>query len=354
MARKGMELRLVYGHYSAAEKAKGDEIDIPWGLKVQNRYLGAGIRSLVYQPCLPYCLRSDIVVVEQASRFLLNYLLQASCPVVGSKLVFWTHGRSFEDRAGSVVERFKAWNRHGVSRWFAYTDLSAETLQASGIPRDRITALNNSVDTEGIRAQYEVVTEKEKQELRARLGLGEGPVGIYCGSLYRGKRIGFLLDAARRVHRQIPGFRLIIAGSGPERETLERASSECGFLRYLGQVYGKDKALLFAVADLNLNPGSIGLGILDSFVFEVPVVTTTNPHHGPEISYLVPEQNGLLTGDDLDTYVDAVVGLLGDRKKLGTLKDACREDRGKYTIRNMADRFIEGLTLVAGEGRPGW
>jgi hypothetical protein len=82
------------------------------------------------------------------------------------------------------------------------------------------------------------------------------------------------------------------------------------------------------------------------------MVTTTNQYHGPEISYLVHERNGLLTKNELDDYVAAVVGLLEDRKKLGSLKAACREDRGKYTIRKMVDRFIEGLTIVAGEGRP--
>lgn len=347
-----MELRLVHGQYSEVEKSKGDETDLPWGRKVRNRYFGSGPSALVYQPSMVDCLRSDIVVVEQASRLLLNYFLQVSSFVGGTKLVFWTHGRSFDERAGSAVERFKAWNRHGVSRWFAYTDLSAETLQASGISRDHITVLNNSVDTEAMRARFEAVTDTEKRELRVRLGLGGGPVGIYCGSLYRGKKIDFLLDASRRIHKRIPGFRLIIAGSGPEREAIERASSECGFLRYVGQVYGKDKALHFAVADINLNPGSIGLGILDSFVYEVPVVTTMNPHHGPEISYLVPEQNGLLTEDGLDFYVEAVLKLLEDREKLGSLKAACSRDRGKYTIRNMVDRFIKGLELVAAEGRP--
>ena len=352
MARHGMELRLIYGQYSVSEMTKGDEVDLPWGIKVQNRYLGSGTRSPVYQPCLAYCLQSDIVVVEPAARLLLNYLLQTSCTVAGTKLVFWTHGRSFDDRAGTVVERFKAWNRHGVSWWFAYTELSADTLQASGISRDRITVLNNSVDTEGMRAQFESVTETEKQELRDRLGLGEGPVGIYCGSLYREKRIDFILDAAHRIHGRIPGFQMIIVGSGPEKESVVRTASGSDFLHYVGPVFGKDKAILFSVGDVNLNPGRIGLGVLDSFTFEVPVVTTANPHHSPEVVYLENRRNGLVTKDNLDVYVSDVVRLLEDQKKLGTLKTACREDRGKYTIRNMVDRFVEGLEHVAAEGRP--
>ena len=352
MARRGMELRLIYGKYSLSEMTKGDEVDLPWGIKVQNRYLGSGTRSPVYQPCLAYCLQSDIVVVEPAARLLLNYLLQTSCTVAGTKLVFWTHGRSFDDRAGTVVERFKAWNRHGVSWWFAYTELSAETLQASGISRDRITVLNNSVDTEGMRAQFESVTETEKQELRDRLGLGEGPVGIYCGSLYREKRIDFILDAARRIRARIPGFQMVIAGSGPEKESVVRTASGSDFLHYVGPVFEMDKAILFSVGDVNLNPGRIGLGVLDSFAFEVPVVTTANTLHSPEVVYLENGRNGLVTKDNLDVYVSDVVRLLEDREKLGALKAACREDRGKYTIRKMVDRFIEGLTIMAGEGRP--
>ena len=145
---------------------------------------------------------------------------------------------------------------------------------------------------------------------------------------------------------------MIIAGSGPETESVVRTASGSDFLHYVGPVFGKDKAILFSVGDVNLNPGRIGLGVLDSFTFEVPVVTTANPHHSPEFVYLENGRNGLVTKDNLDAYVSDVVGLFEDRKKLEVLKASCREDRGKYTIRKMVDRFIEGLTIVAGEERP--
>ena len=43
--------------------------------------------------------------------------------------------------------------------------------------------------------RLDAITEGEMADLRIRLDIGDGPVGLYIGSLYLEKRIGFLLDA---------------------------------------------------------------------------------------------------------------------------------------------------------------
>jgi glycosyltransferase involved in cell wall biosynthesis len=352
MAHRGMELRLIYGQYAERERAKGDEVDISWGRKIRNRYLGRKEKAPVYQPCLISALRSDLIVVEQAARLALNYLLQISCPVAGVRLVFWGHGKNLnEERSGSFGERVKPRNHLGIDRWFAYTDLSAAAMEAAGIPGDRITTLNNSVDTGELRELSGSITEEQSREVRTCLGLGHGPVGIFCGSLYKEKRIDFLIEAAQRIRSRIPDFHLLVAGNGPESDTMERAAGSCSFIHFAGPAYGIEKALLFAVGDVTLNPGAVGLGILDSFVFRVPTVTTQSGHHGPEIAYLENGTNGFVAEDTIDAYVSCVVALLKDPGRLTIAKDACRESAGKYTLTNMVARFLEGVELALGKQR---
>ena len=42
-----------------------------------------------------------------------------------------------------------------------------------------------------------------------------------------------------------------------------------------------------------LLPGAVGLGVLDSFAFDVPLVTVDLPYHGPEIDYVRDGENGV-------------------------------------------------------------
>ena len=92
-----------------------------------------------------------------------------------------------------------------------------------------------------------------------------------------------------------------------------------------------------------LNPEGVGLGILDSFVCGVPMITTACGIHGPEIAYLKNGVNGVLTADVLGTYVEASVVLLRDRRTLASLRTECIANGREYTLANMADRFADGM-----------
>ena len=71
----------------------------------------------------------------------------------------------------------------------------------------------------------------------------------------------------------------------------------------LGVRKGQAKADVLALAKVMINPGVVGLNILDSFVAGVPMITTNCKGHGPEIAYLTNGENGLMTTTSLDDYV---------------------------------------------------
>ena len=64
--------------------------------------------------------------------------------------------------------------------------------------------------------------------LRARLGLGEGPVLGFVGGLRPWHGIESLPEVLSRVSAKHPGTKLVIAGDGPLREPLERGLAERG------------------------------------------------------------------------------------------------------------------------------
>ena len=111
----------------------------------------------------------------------------------------------------------------------------------------------------------------------------------------------------------------------------------------MGGVRGERKAQLLAAADLMLNPGLVGLGILDAFVAGLPMLTTDCGLHSPEIAYLQSGDNGLMTTDDMAKFVDAVVSLLQDPAMAQRLQAGALRAGELYSIEHMSDRFCAGI-----------
>jgi len=112
---------------------------------------------------------------------------------------------------------------------------------------------------------------------------------------------------------------------------------------YLGVRNGVEKVRALAACDIMLNPGLVGLGILDSFVCGVPLVTTDCGLHSPEVAYLKSGKNGLMTGDRMETYVEAVIDLLESPARLQELSSGCRSSAIEYSVLNMARNFADGV-----------
>jgi glycosyltransferase involved in cell wall biosynthesis len=90
-------------------------------------------------------------------------------------------------------------------------------------------------------------------------------------------------------------------------------------------------------------PGLVGLAILDSFSFNCPVVTTEYEYHSPEIEYLENGENGIITKNNLNSYINAVDQLINNREKLNYLKKNCKESALNYTVENMVKNFAAGI-----------
>lgn len=341
LAQEGIEFVLVHGQPTPQEATKDDSGHLPWARPMPTRYL-LGDR-LVWQSPVPHVTGADLVIVPQENKLLWNLL--AMTLRRPTRLAFWGHGRNFQStRPQGVSERIKHWMIGAVDWWFAYTALSAGLVAASGFPVQRITTLENAVDTRALGALCESINSDEVEIFRATLGIAPGaPVGLFLGSLYADKRIDFLLTAADALHAQVPGFHLLVVGNGPLGGQVRAAAAKRPWLHALGARTGRDKALCLRSAQLMLNPGLVGLGILDAFVGGLPLATTDCGLHSPEIAYLHNGVNGVMTADDLDSYVQACRALLADSEARIRLAAAARADADRYTVENMAERFAQGI-----------
>lgn len=344
LAEFGVELQFVYGPPGPGEEARRDRGSLSWGVEVPARYFQSGKNRLVWHS-LPWqlMLSADLVILAQENALLANYPVLLARRMRNRPVAFWGHGANFKGVAGSLRERFKGWLSHQVDWWFAYTSLSAERVVNLGFPPQQITNLNNAVQTGELVGWRNAITAEEKLALLDSLGLSGSNVAIFLGSLAEEKRFDFLFAAAEGIRGAVNDFELVLIGDGPLREMVKAEVARRPWVRWVGAQHGRAKILHMSMGKVILNPGMVGLGILDSFVMGQPMITTDCGLHSPEIAYLESGRNGLMTENQVGSYALAVSELLQNDELRHQMATACFEDANKYTLDNMAEAFAQGI-----------
>ena len=325
---------------------KGDTQEIPWATSVPLREIYLFGRRFMYQSAYDLCRSSDLVLLQQQNNLLVNYQIQASRRFFSRRVAFVGHGKNFQAMdSDAVSERFKRMWSKRADWWFAYTERCADIVERFGFPSERITVFNNAIDVNGMQADRASITPQELFELRDRLFGGSHNIGLYAGGLYPEKRIRFLLEAAAEVRSRIPDFNLVIIGGGPTSGDAKAAAARWRWLHFLGPQFGREKALYAAASRVLLMPGLLGLGVLDSFAYRTPMITTNYPFHSPEADYLTHGKNGLIVRPytDVRAYSDAIVAVLQDDSLRARLVEGAEASARDFTIESMVTRFAAGV-----------
>ncbi len=343
LLKDGIELNLIYGKLDSADfKMRNDQIDIEWGKFIKNKILRLGSREIIWQPCLKDIQEMDMVIVEQANKLLLNYYLMFARNKMNLKFCFWGHGRNMQANEKGLANQFKYLYIKQCDWWFAYTKGVKQFLIEKGYTENKITAVQNAIDTRELKKQYGEVSTQKVSALREELGIFSDKVGIYCGAMYSEKRMGFILESCQKIKAAIPDFHMIFIGSGLDAGKVESVAQSYDWIHYVGPKFGQDRVKYFKLARIQLMPGAVGLGVLDSFALETPLITTQQHFHGPEIDYLENGQNGVITVNDLEEYSKAAINLLLS-ENYKEIVGKCIQCADLYTIEKMVQNFRNGV-----------
>lgn len=346
LSGRSIELKVIYGQAGREEGAKRDHTDLAWGTFVANRYASFQGKEASWQPCLAELHEADLVIVEQALKRVVNAVLLVQQLLGDRRVAFWGHGRNFQShRAWPGAERAKRHLSRQAHWWFAYNERSARVVEELPYPSGRITVVNNSVDTRALRSARHALGREEVEALRSRLGIRSGNVGLFVGGMYPDKRLDFLLQCCEHIRSVIRDFEIILVGDGPDAPLVHDAARRHHWVHWEGPRFGAALAPYFATARALLLPGAVGLAVLDSFAFGVPLVTCDLSYHGPEIEYLVPGVNAVMVSDAHSpvAYAEAVVELLHHHDTWERLATACSAAASSYGVEAMARRFADGV-----------
>jgi len=332
LAKKGVEFVLLYGPPDPYEGSKVKTMEPSWGLKVNSRIFSILGRYLYWQGANKHVKKGDLVIVEHAAKLLDNYVIFARRQFGGCKMAYFGHGKCFQPKVELFVSRWvKKMMLRKVDRWFAYTEVSRQSLIEQEVTDDIISVVNNTL-----------ISPIKLESLEAKKVPDRF---IYIGGMYKDKRIEVLLASAILIKQQRPDFELHCVGDGPLRHLISAAAADNDWIVDHGSLYGEERNELLASSVGILMPGLVGLVIMDAFFFQCPIITSSSGDHSPEIAYLEDGVNGLIekTAASAQAYADTVAGYLQSPEDALAIRSACLHSAKHYSMENMEKNFRDGI-----------
>jgi glycosyltransferase involved in cell wall biosynthesis len=345
LANRYIDLTVIYGQPVGDNASGWNTTDLDWGTRIRNHVLQIRGRTLCWQPIVKATSSADLVIVEQANRLLVNYVLLARQRLGGPPVAFWGHGRNFQAGA-SMLSRLSEVFKRRIARapawWFAYTEGVRAMLMALGYPSERITVVQNSTNI----CELKLDKSPSSSEVAA-LYKGNPPdkLCLYVGELEHYKGIDLLLAAADRIAAAVPEFGLGIIGAGRLRRYVEQAASSRAWLQVLDPLFGRELATMATAAQLLLLPKGVGLAAVDSFAMGLPILTIVGQYHGPEFEYLTSGVNSVILdySATANQYADRIISLLSNGPELERLRAGARASAEEFGTDRMVARFADGV-----------
>ena len=196
------------------------------------------------------------------------------------RFILWGHGYGRSSTAAVFRDRLMK----KADAILLYDDESARRIIKRGVDESKIYVAWNTVKVEN----HKNYSEESKRSF------------LFVGRIQKRKRIDLLIESFSRIKDRIKDdFLIDIVGFGQkEKDNLTNFAHSLGVLNkviFHGEVHDQEAlANLYKRCVAYVSPGHVGLGVLHSFAYGVPVVTDAFARHGPEFSNLSNGENALL------------------------------------------------------------
>ena len=290
---------------------------------------------LINSPFAMLKMKYDTLVLMLHFGHLTTWLLLLTKWLHRKKIILWGQGISVkrylkEEKKPDWKLKWMIKLADGV--WF-YMD--KEYLQWRTIfPKKAMVALGNSLS--GVEDMIAYVPKESTAELKHKYGINQKRIFIFCArfeSQYR--RTDLLEQLIEKLDSQTNGF--IIIGAGRYKPDFSIYKNVYDF----GAVYDTSiKRELFAIADMYLQPGWVGLSIVEAMAYGKPICTfkrSKDTLQCVEYSYIEDGVNGLIFGD-----LDDALGKLSNisDEEIKEMGQAAKNTASKHTPALMAKNAI--------------
>jgi len=184
-------------------------------------------------------------------------------------------------------------------------------LADCGLDRARMRLFHRGLDTAFAR-----VGERHLREVRQRWFRDATPTLLYAGRLSKEKKLDLLADMFVRLVEQGIDVRLIVAGDGPDRETLEAAlSGHADRVVFTGRLDCETLKACYSLADVLVFPSitdTFGMCVLEAQTFGLPALVSQQG--GPQEIIVDGKTGYALDTDTPERWVQTCQALVEARR----------------------------------------
>lgn len=330
----GMNLNLIHDHYPNNVKL------VP--------FICAKREKIGWQflPFYDLFTKYDVVFVDGNPRQVSHFVLATIMRLFRKKVVLWTMAHSF--RGFAPTENLRLFWSRIFKYIYVYTDGEVAFLREKGFKNQYIVGMNNGLNQKKIDAAISEWTTERLEEWKDNQGLKGFQLLLSCSRLDPKNKYELIIQALPLILEKNSKVIWCVIGKGVEEENLKQLVEAKGLtanVRFVGEIYSEtDLSPWFLSSELFIHPAAIGLSILHSFGYGLPVVTNGNKHlHNPEYAAF---ENGL-TGanyieNDSEDLALVIIKLLGDKKTRDAMKLYVQKiAREKYNSEVMSERFLK-------------
>ncbi len=298
---------------------------------------------------------ADVLILTWNPRYasLLPAMLKARAK--GIPTILWGHGYSKAESAMRRKIRLSI-TRLATALLF-YNQTAANRIIQEGWDPQAVFVARNSLDQEPIR-QARIAWQQDPAKLerfRQEQNIGPGPNFLFVSRFDPANRLEMLVQATAELVADFPHVRALILGNGAEEQKKLEALAEslgiCERVRFVGAIYDEMQlAPWFLSSQAFCYPANIGLSLLHSFGYGLPVITSDNlSSQNPEIEALKPGQNGLLYADgDVSALASSLRTIANNPEMAAQMSaEAIRTVEEDFTLPNMVEQMAAAVRYCA-------
>ena len=171
------------------------------------------------------------------------------------------------------------------------------------------------------------------------------PQGLFLARLARTKGVTDAVEALARVRRRVPDARLVMVGTGPERDPATALAERIGIadaLEWRGFVSEAEKRRILAQSRVLLAPSyeeGWGIAVCEALASGVPVVA----YRHPVLDEVFGNAYLAASPGDVDGLAELALPVLTDSRYAEELSHAGRMTAERYDVARVADLELEAI-----------
>lgn len=305
------------------------------------------LKNLNFGPFLLYDFfklfhkKYDVLILMLHFGHLSTWFLLLTKFIHKKKIILWGQGISVkrylkEETKPSILLKLMIYLSDGV--WF-YTE--KELAQWKKIfPKKKMISLNNTIS--GIKSILEHNSPLSKKELKAKHKIYQERCFVFCARFTSHRRVDLLVSIINSLDTD--KFAFIIIGDGDFKPDFSNYKNVFDY----GAIYDLElKNELFDMADIYIQPGWVGLSIVEAMAYAKPIFTFKRSEdilQCVEYHYIQNDINGCVF-NSIDSFCDTVNTITNEQINTLGLK-AKKYVSEVLTMDNMVQSAVDNICQI--------